>query len=136
MDPVTQTQINEGFALLSDRMDAISKRSDDRADSVLQRVIQLIEGVAHLQVRMESLLAQVEKATAAVNLHDARLQILEIFCVTSPPLQEQIRALKSELRESAVKRGMWYAQGKAIWGVLVALGSAVIGAWAAHVFHF
>ena len=102
-----------------------------RLDHLLERVMQLIEGVAHVTVQQQAVLTQVEKTNGTVALHEARLKVLEGFQNAHPltcPMHESLGSMQAAAEKMATKRGVWYAQGKAVWGVVLILLGALAGA--------
>jgi hypothetical protein len=123
--------LQTGFDLINSRLDGVTRSTE----GLLGRVIQLIECVAHLDVRQQSVFALVQKTDSTVASQGARLVVLEDFRTAHPlscPWKDQVRLLEATIEKGAVKRGLWYAQGKAVWHVVSVLLGALAGAGAAR----
>jgi len=128
--------IHDGFALLSRRVDAVSERSDRAIETLNNKLLELIVSVANIGADQKIVLQQVRLTNGTVTRHDERLVQIETNALTHDadcPLAKRVEEVERKQEAAATKRGLWYAQGKAVWGALLVCIGAFMGAWASKV---
>jgi hypothetical protein len=124
-NPAPASVINEGFELISKRIEAISDRADRNIEGLSARMVEISGNVSDIRADQKIVLQQVRLTNGTVVKHEERITAIEKTAAD----KITVDAIRQQIHDAFTKRAVISKQVKTLWGVLLILLGAFAGAY-------